>query len=324
MKKILLISFIYFLNNQSGYSKPKNIITQKHNFSLTLRVKLKQQSDTLTVGQAFTNDQSFFSYKNYNSTIENLKYQIEYVKQQALINFFTPLFDTKICEPGDYTDPAYLAFKQNADKIVANLKSSILKLANSEPGTSTKLKKHIGGAAELNACKIQFIPIYYLTYNVVRYKKGENMIKYFNLDTSKIIFRVLKDNKLLALIRYQHGFSSILEVIGRDSINYNQVMTARQDPIGLEDNLLLPKYRSSSAISTFGYVFNNQLFYAFNSTQHGTSFYGDGSKKNMIIEKHRLRTVNDEFFDQNNFLLQRIQSEYKFLINNEHLAPLKP
>jgi len=163
-----------------------------------------------------------------------------------------------------------------------------------------------------------------LSYNVAGYKKGENLIKYFNLDTSKTIFRVMKDNKLLALIRYQRGFSSILEVVGRDSINYNQVIASNQDPIGLEDELLLSKYRSSAPISTFGYVLNKQLFYAYNSIQHKISFYKDGSKKISVVEKHSLRTVNEEFFDQNNLLLQWIQSEYKFLVNNEHLGLLKP
>ena len=211
--------------------------------------------------QKWLSDTSFFEV--------NTKYQLN----QQILDTLKPYFVANLCKPGDTKHPAYIRFVNQGKNLEDQVIDSLLKRLPAHPAWANEISKRLSAISELKSCEVKLIPVYYLTPNVAQYQKGQNIAKYFTLDTSSFKFTILKNNRLIAVVKYNSGFWQVYEQLPGDIPSYERVLSLNKDPIGFFTYIRIKPQGVS--ISNFGYLsadraivaecFNSQRAYSLDS-----------------------------------------------------------
>ena len=200
----------------------------------------------------------------YDTIIKN-NFNSDYIRQQNIIDLFSPFFEKDICEPGNYNHPKYRSFISHANSLIANTKRKIWENIRQNPkyksachDTSIEpLAEQMRDISELKNCTFIPLPVYYPTLNIVLYSNEPNIKQFFDLDTSAIIYRVFKNNKMIGFIkRFTNGVSKIQCYYPEDSLSYNMVVELNKEPIGIKRNSF------KGSFENFGCLINNHLVFA--------------------------------------------------------------
>ena len=239
-----------------------------------------------------------------------------------MIKQFKSLYDHNICTIGDHSNLKYIRFAQKADSLISIVKSTLIKRAGFDLRTKKALKYTVGTKDDFDKCRLIVLPVYYLTYNILSYKIGQNIEQYFNLDTTAFVYCVKRDDNVIGIINYRE--SAGLNLVKVDSINKVEFKLLTHDLIGIKTDLALPKYRKNERVSHFGYFLNNKIFYVETLNWQVRRFTGGGKEQIIPYRNTSVNQLQESLFDKNQWLLQKIKREYKFLVDVEHFPRLKP
>lgn len=149
------------------------------------------------------NPKEVFELLNY--TEPNKNFNFSYAADTAIINILKPYFVKGLCNPGNVTSQSYLSFRQRAKYQL----DTILKYINIKSHIdSSYIHKKTKNLKDLDGCSFESVPLYFLSPNIAAYKPGENIAKYFTLDTVNYLFKVKKDGEAIAII-YRNSANKI-------------------------------------------------------------------------------------------------------------------
>lgn len=190
------------------------------------------------------------------------KYPNSYIRQESVIARYKPFFVKDISRPGDIKTGAYTAYVRHAGAQLPVVEKALPQRLKESSAGRAKLLAHVKDTADIHACTLVPVPAYYLTPNVVQYQSGESIALYFALDTSKVIYALLKNNQLVGMVLYHQGRSRLLDISKADSISYAAVLELHEKPVAFLNHIAINPADVGGVISNFGYVKNNRILFS--------------------------------------------------------------
>jgi hypothetical protein len=195
-----------------------------------------------------------------------------YVRQQNIVDAYSSYFDKDIIHPGDFSHPVYKEHLMKANTLKQKVKAELLERVKNYPSQFAKLK--LKNEEDFKNCELVVLPVYYLTPNVVSYNNELNLTPFFNLDTSCIIYRLVKNNQVIGIIGYKNGRSFLSHFDASDSLSYNQLIAMHQEPVAFITHIFSKKEHSNSNYTDLGYFSNGHIIFCMcyqgRSTEHWT------------------------------------------------------
>ncbi len=244
---------------------------------------------------------------------------ITYTPKKEIIDFFTPYFVKDICPPGDYNHPIYKNFFQKAQDLLPIAMNTFIQEAITNERTKASMIKKLGSIEELKSCHLEYLPMYYLTPNVVQYTSEKSIQQFYTLKTDDIMYQLLKGKQLIDIIKCGDGYSFMLDLPVLTASSYQQVVAIDKQPIGLINNMRFPHLNMSSLMSNFGYFQDNTLFMSRCKDSQYTSSYYSVTEQQMIntnkVDKGCSIFSADTYFASIDFNSQ-IEQEYTNRLKN--------
>lgn len=190
------------------------------------------------------------------------KYPNSYNRQDVVVARYKPYFIKDFSKPGDFKTGAYTAYTRHAGSQLPVVEKALPQRLKESSAGRAKLLAHLKDTAEIHSCILVPVPAYYLTPNVVQYQSGENITSYFALDTSKLIYALVKNNQLVGMVLHHQGRSRLLDVSKADSISYAAVLEQREKPVAFLNHIAIDPANVGGVISNFGYVKDNRIIFS--------------------------------------------------------------
>lgn len=112
----------------------------------------------------------------------NKTYLNSYKRDEAVVEALKPYLVSDMVTPGNYSHPAYLARIKEAKEKLPLAKADLLARMKSSQNIREKMSKiNITNETDLNTISFVYTPVYYPTPNIVFFKNGDNIAKYYNL-----------------------------------------------------------------------------------------------------------------------------------------------
>lgn len=243
--------------------------------------------------------------KKYDTIPPGEGYNLAYEQDSSIVALFRPYFEKSICKPGDYNNPVYLNFMEKGAREASAVQARFENLLSRD--TSLLWRRTEGRIRNLENCRLRMLPVYYLSANVVLYKRGDNLTDFFTLDTTVLIYKVVRNNKVMALIESQ-GASVGARPYSPDgeSLNYDYVQSLRKEPIAIDPRLQIPGINTSHTfLKYFAYVKNDHLIIVQYSKYDCEQVSGGYMGHPHIVGTKHVENLN----------VRWIEEEYKYSVN---------
>ena len=189
-----------------------------------------------------------------------------YKRDEATVQALRPYFVTEIVNPGNLSNVHYTNRQKEAKENLSLAKSELL----GKMKVSQRIREHLAGVhifneGDLNAISFVYIPVYYPTPNIVFYKNGENIAKYYNLGRGVLKYMMLRNNTLIGYLNFdpngsKYFKSNFFPAHPEEVKNYSEIVKFGgkliAESISISNN---PNYIGGGSISMFGYVEQNHL-----------------------------------------------------------------
>lgn len=156
------------------------------------------------------------------------------------LKMFEAYFDQNLCPPDNLNHPKYVNYVKKSELLLQKTKEKILNLfrlpRNKMWDEQSEGLKIIGDSNKMYKYEWITLPTYYLTFNVVKYDDEiDNLLKYYNLDTTILKYGIL-ENGLLKLIVHDIKGAIDFNIYDLDLCDkYNKIVKMRKTPIALSD-----------------------------------------------------------------------------------------
>jgi hypothetical protein len=227
-------------------------------------------------------------------TTNSLKGRKKYIRQQNVIDSFSPLFVKDIAQPGDVNHGKYKQYIIKGNALSEKTKVNLLQKFKKHPENIRKL--NLMNADELRECKLIVFPVYYLTHNIALYNNESSLSPFFNLDTNIVTYRVMKNNRLLGMVKYQNGESFLRVFTASDSLSYSKIVSMHKEPLAFIKEVLDEQGRSNAQVSAFGYVSNEHIiFVSFNESNYVQYNVGNSVGKPIHVKECKIKNAESYY-----------------------------
>ncbi|TKC06956.1 hypothetical protein [Pedobacter frigoris] len=207
-----------------------------------------------------------------------------YKKDKSVLKALRPYLVSDIVDPTNHSHPFYLERLKNAKEKLPLAKSELLELMKASPDYRQKMAKfNITSEADLNSINFVHVPMYYITPNIVFFKNGENIAKYYNLGRGGLKYLAFKNNRLLGYLDFYEKRSSFksefIPALQPSVESYNQIIKMGETPIALNQSISKdPKNVGGGGhVHMFGYVDQEHLIF---------SYYSEGVVKKVATDAY--------------------------------------
>jgi hypothetical protein len=135
-------------------------------------------------------------------TVNDMKHRHPYIRQQEIVNSFSGHYVKDVAQPGNTNHHSYKEYVAKGNSLMQAAKKTLMERFQKYPNQMSSWLK-LKNANEINDCKFIVMPVYYLTHNIASYNNEASLTPFFNLDTSAITYRLVKENKLVGIITYK-------------------------------------------------------------------------------------------------------------------------
>ncbi len=272
----------------------------------------------------------------YDTILTKCKYSQTIGKDTLKV--FRDFFDENVCPPNNFTHSKYINYIKKCEMQLPQTKEKILNLFRLSGEKMwdeiTDGLKIIGDSTKMDTYKWVAIPTYYLTYNVVMYDDAkDNLIDYFNLDTTMLKYALLEDGLLKLLV---YNINGVIDFTVSEQKHlwsiYNEIKKMKRIPIALSLSFMsqTKKGLPPSEIMDFVYAKNKQFIYV-SKTEEKFGHYNmnDKTEKIELVRTFKVASESalqcDKDTQKSNLIARILNSEYENLIeyqkNNKPLSP---
>jgi len=205
------------------------------------------------------------TYLSFGESLPN-----NYKRDESMVQALRPYLVADIADPSNLTDPIYLAHIKDAREKLPLAKAELLDLMKASKSYAERMAKfNITNEADLNSITFVHIPRYYITPNIVSFKNGENIAKYYNLAGSGLQYLAFRNNRLFGYLdfnekksRFKSEFIPALRPIVEA---YDQIVKLGKTPIALNTGVSTdPKNVGAGGhVHMFGYVDQGHLVFSY-------------------------------------------------------------
>ncbi|WEK18519.1 MAG: hypothetical protein P0Y49_17150 [Candidatus Pedobacter colombiensis] len=179
-----------------------------------------------------------------------------------------------------------------------------------------KLLKHSGGdSLNLKKYTIVHLPVYYLTPNIALFKDGENIAKYYNLETGRLKYAIVKNGTLFGLIDYYNGETKLIPVSKADSIGYSEIIKLEKTPIAFKNFIAKDPNNVGGKIEMFGYLLDDHIIFSMYYEQERGQELPEKVDKTTFIKTYRMELAESFYSSEKEYpiIKQFIDSSYESL-----------
>ena len=184
----------------------------------------------------------------------------KYTPDPEAVKSFKDHFVKNMVSPGNTNHALYKAYISKGAALIPQVKIKLSERVKEDPSVLTFTKVH--SASELTSCKIEMLPVYYLTHNVVSYTDDKKFSDYFNLDTAIQYYCLTKNNAPVGLIYYVGNRVRFKVFSTGDSLSYQQIASLRKQPVGFILSIYDAANLSNVRIDCFGYFNGREVIFA--------------------------------------------------------------
>ncbi len=280
-----------------------------------------------------------FTQKFDSSKSKSLIYTFQFFKQNQLISFFKPYFDSAICEPIDYKNITYKTYMRAAKQRATEMKEKfVVKLSKPSPPDNRELiERTFGSLKNFDKYRLVPFPLYKLSFNIILYNQDSTLNQYFTLDTTTFNYRVMNGDKLVTyLYCYRQGnyfdFDAMSsEVLKQQSFEYEYIKKKfRKDPVQFNLGLSFPRHPGFGINLKPGFIENGKMMlFEFsredannNNGKEGIYFFNNHSIK-LVCD---VLSMEDFYFTGGiyNVLMQIIKIAYESSLRTDKRQALYP
>lgn len=243
------------------------------------------------------------------------KISINYVRDESAIQFLRPYFVEQIVDPGNESHPLYLVQIKAAQEKLKEIKTTILKDLVTKGSYADYMEKFgIATEADVNSITLVHIPEYYISPNIVLYKAGDNIAKYYNLSTGEPQYLLISHNKILGTLKSYNGKSVIRPLPHELVENYYQIKNSGKKPISLNQSVQSAAPKKMSDMKMFGYMEQGHLVYS-DYSERIVSRAGLDQKGSEVHKRRTLQRAESSLADRSRFSLiqQLVDAELNVL-----------
>lgn len=247
-------------------------------------------------------DQNSVTVDSVVTRVRELSYSKEYINSYKAIAFdeanLKPHFIPDINSPLDRNSDKLKSLFDNKDETIKEIKKSLLQ-ANKNPLAQKRMSVVFRDSLELQKLRFEQIPVYYLTANIYNFKQGENIAKYFNLQTNRKTFLAFNGKNLISLVDYYNKVARLIIPNRHLKENFIEISSISAQPIGIDLFIYDNPERTAANIFMWGAVVNDKLVFAFLDEMNKTIPVSAGKTENKY-EKEFTLTLADAFFAREN------------------------
>jgi hypothetical protein len=168
--------------------------------------------------------------------------------------------------------------------------------------------------------------VYYLAPNVVNYRQGENLRKYYTLDTVLQIYEIFTKNRVIGMVYYIHDGNGHyqnksvmpgLSFIGRRDRDYLSIRKHGHDVIVFTDNIRInsdPKQFNAYILGYIGH--DKRIIFVASGGSMAQEAQPDGTVKHFHYQQYNLLSAESYFLmDGASGLTQAVNNFYKRMKN---------
>lgn len=195
----------------------------------------------------------------------NKIYPTNYKPDDSIVQVLRPHLVAQIVAPNDHSNSVYIDHVRNAKEKLPEAKSALLQQIKTSSSFKEYMRKfNINDDSDINSVSYLHICMYYITPNIVFYKRGETVAKYYNLTTGGIQYLMFKNNKPIGLLGFYNGKSTVTQLPNALAESYAQIKRMGKTPIGLSQSISTtdPK-KMIGGMNAFGYVDHGHLVFSF-------------------------------------------------------------
>ncbi len=224
------------------------------------------------------------------------KFENRYKRNEQAATKLSPHFIKEISSPNKSNSIAFLNHMKLGAYEVNNVKRVLIASMKKRRVLREAMSPFITDSADFVKYTIRQIPTYYLSPNVVNYKDGDNIAEYYQLETAKLKYMILKGKQLIGFMNYANGESTFYKASKFQIEAYSQIESLTTNPVALKQVIAVDPANVGGDVSMFGYVTNGRLIF---------SFYEEGyrSRENepnkVIKQKIYTLQVAEAFFAGN-------------------------
>ncbi len=187
---------------------------------------------------------------------------------EAYVKALKPYLVSDIVDPTNRSHPRYRQRLREARQTLPLAKADILQRMKVAPTVKERMAKaNIHNEADLDSVNFVYLPVYYLTPNVVYFKKGENIAKYHNLGIGGFKYLMLRNNKLIgSLYFYQNNYfkSDFSPMRLHEGESFDQIIKLGKTPIGLDPSVRSdPTTIGAGGGCMFGFLEQEHLVFSY-------------------------------------------------------------
>jgi hypothetical protein len=196
--------------------------------------------------------------KNNVDTVNDIKHRHPYIPQQEIVNSFSGHYVKDIAQPGNTNHHLYKEYVARDNSLMQAAKTGLLDYLKKYPNEFSDGSLKLKNTNEINNCKLIIMPVYYLTHNIASYNNEASLTPFFNLDTSAITYRLIKENKLVGIITYKKGKSYFEPFYLEDTLSYLKIIAMHKEPVKFKSNIL---GGSPSNDTLWGYISKGHIVF---------------------------------------------------------------
>jgi len=197
-----------------------------------------------------------------------------YKRDESVVQALRPYLISDIVDPTNRSHPFYLEHIRNAREKLPEAKAELLELMKASRSYRERMARfNIANEADLNSITFVHVPRYYLIPNIVFFKNGENIAKYYTLAGVGLQYLAFRNNRLFGYLDFYENkstFKSDFVAALRPAVEgYNQIIKLGKTPIALNQgiSIYLKNVGAGGHVHMFGYVDQGHLVF---------SCYGEG------------------------------------------------
>lgn len=187
------------------------------------------------------------TYLSFGESLPN-----NYKRDESMVQGLRPYLVADIADPSNLTHPIFLAQIKDAREKLPLAKAELLDLMKASKSYTERMTKFgIANDADLNSITFVHIPVYYITPNIVLFKNGENIAKYYNLAGTGLKYLAFRDKQLIGYLDfYEHKNrfkSEFIPALPPAKESYNQVVAMGKRPIALLQSIYAAEQKNVGA-----------------------------------------------------------------------------
>lgn len=201
---------------------------------------------------------------SFNKTFPN-----NYKRDESVVRVLRPYLVSDIVDPTNRSHPLYLEQVRDAREKLPLAKSELLEHMKASRSYRERMAGfNIANETDLNSITFVHIPVYYLAPNIVFFRNGENIAKYYNLGRGGLKYLAFRNNKLVGYLDFYNNKSNFKSDFIRihlyEKESYNQIIKLGKIPFGLKQGISEdPKIVSGGHVNMFGYIEQEHLVFSY-------------------------------------------------------------